>query len=262
MQLADTHVLITGGSKGIGAAIARQLHARGARLSLLARPSPELTSLCGELQAQALPCDLGDLANVEGLVEKAEAAFGPLGIHVNNAALQIPGALADLDAATMRQQLNVNFMSPMELTRQAVRGMRDRGSGTVCTVGSLAGEYALPHLPCYGSSKAGLLKMSMDLMREMDGQPIDVCHFLVGAVPGTQLNVLGKEDPVISRMEQIFLKMPTLTPEQVATSIVKRLAKGGDKVVTLPWHAAPLTAIRMIPIHVADSLFRKELAKL
>lgn len=259
MTARHPHVLITGGSKGIGAALARRLAARGARLTLLARPSAELKELAEELGGAQLPVDLMDLDNVTGVVARAEEQNGPLDVLVNNAAIQLPGPLSQIDAATMRGQMSANLLAPMELMRQALPGMVARNRGTIANVSSLAGEFALPNLPCYSASKAGLTKASLDLQRELKKTRIGVQLFIVGSVPGTQITQVALADPVIAKLTKQFEAWPSLTPDQVAASMEKDLVKGGNRVHTLPPHAAPLTALRFLPVRIGDLVFRKAL---
>lgn len=259
MRIRDTHILITGGSKGIGAALARQLHARGAKLTLLARPSKALKEVAEEVDGAQLPIDLMDLDNLDGAVTRAEEQNGPLDVLVNNAAIQLPVPFAELESAAMRGQMSANLLSPMELMRQALPGMIARDKGTIMNVSSLAGEFALPHLGCYSISKAGLTKSSLDLQRELKKTEIDVQLFLVGSVPGTQLTEVACADRVVKKLQKQFEAWPALTPEQVASSMVEDLERGGNKVRTLPRHAAPMTALRFLPVRIADLVFRKAL---
>lgn len=259
MRIQDSHVLITGGSKGIGAALARRLHGRGARLTLLARPSTELKELSEELDAAQLPVDLMDLDNLDRVVARAEEANGPLDVLVNNAALQLPVPFAELQSAAMRGQMSANLLSPMELMRQTLPGMIERDRGTIMNVSSLAGEFALPNLGCYSISKAGLTKASLDLQRELTKTSIDVQLFLVGSVPGTQLTEVACQDKVVRKLQKLFEAWPALTPDEVAAYMEKDLAKGGNRVHTVPPFAAPMTALRFLPVRIADLVFRSAL---
>lgn len=259
MKVRNPHVLITGGSKGIGAALARRLAARGARLTLVARPSTELKELAEELRGVQLPTDLMDLDNVAGLVARAEEQNGPLDVLVNNAAIQLPGALAKIDAATMLGQMSANLLAPMELMRQALPGMIERNRGTIANVSSLAGEFAMPSLPCYSASKAGLTKASLDLQRELKKTKIGVQLFLVGSVPGTQITQVALADPVVQKLTKQFEAWPSLTPDQVAEYMEKDIVKGGNRVHTLPVHAAPIMGLRMLPVRIGDLVFGKAL---
>lgn len=259
MKVRNPHVLITGGSKGIGAALARRLAARGARLTLVARPSTELKELAEELEGVQLPADLMDLDNVAGLVARAEEQNGPLDVLVNNAAIQLPGALSEIDAVTMRGQMSANLLAPMELMRQALPGMVERNRGTIANVSSLAGEFAVPHLPCYSASKAGLTKATLDLQRELKKTKIGVQLFIVGSVPGTQITQVALADPVVAKLTKQFEAWPSLTPDQVAASMEKDIVKNGHRVRTLPPHAAPIMGLRMLPVRIGDLVFGKAL---
>ena len=259
MKVPNPHVLITGGSKGIGAALARRLAARGARLTLLARESTELKELAAELGAAALAVDLMDPANLSGVVARAEEQSGPLDVLVNNAAIQLPGPLYQIDAPTMFGQMTANLLAPMELMRQALPGMRERNRGTIANVSSLAGEFAMPSLPCYSASKAGLTKATLDLQRELKKTKIGVQLFWVGSVPGTQITQVALADPVVQKLTKQFEAWPSLTPDQVAAYMEKDIVKGGNRVHTLPPHAAPIMGLRMLPVRIGDLVFGKAL---
>ena len=259
MKVPNPHVLITGGSKGIGAALARRLAARGARLTLVARPSTELKELAEELGGVQLPTDLMDLDNVAGLVARAEEQNGPLDVLVNNAAIQLPGGLAKIDAATMLGQMSANLLAPMELMRQALPGMIERDRGTIANVSSLAGEFAMPSLPCYGASKAALTKASLDLQRELKKTRIGVQLFLVGSVPGTQITQVALADPVVQKLTKQFEAWPSMTPDEVAAVMEKDIVKNRHRVRTLPPHAAPIMGLRMLPVRIGDLVFGKVL---
>lgn len=126
MDLTDRRVLITGASRGIGEALARRFAEAGARVALLARNADALRALADELDGTAHPADLADPDVVSGLLERVEADGGPVDVLVNNAALDGGGWFPELDPDEMRDVLQVNLVSVLQLCRQALPGMLDR----------------------------------------------------------------------------------------------------------------------------------------
>src|SRR4051812_33263059 len=102
MQLQGRRVLVTGGSRGIGAALARGLRDRGARVALVARPSADLPAVAAEVDADAYPCDLSDLGAIPDLVDQVEAD-GPVDVLINNAGVSNVGWFLDRTPAEIDQ---------------------------------------------------------------------------------------------------------------------------------------------------------------
>ncbi len=138
MKLTGAHVLITGASRGIGEGLAREFAAAGSRVTLVAR-SARIESLAGELGGVALRADLTDPDQLSGLVAGAEAQQGPVDVLVNNAGLVRVGALMDMEWADVADTVRPDLLAPIELCRQALPGMIERGRGHVVNISSTAG---------------------------------------------------------------------------------------------------------------------------
>jgi short-subunit dehydrogenase len=256
MEIRDAHVVITGGSKGIGAALAKELAGRGARLTLIARPSDELEKVAADTGGVALPVDLSDLAAVRSVVSRAEAGNGPVDALVNNAALGMTRGFPTLSADDVQRCLTTNLLAPMELSRQVLPGMLERQRGTVVNISSVVGELAVPHLACYATSKAGLTMFSLDLQRDLKGSPVAVMAFVLGAVPGTQIYVEGLKNEVIRVLADRIGKVSRITPERVARQVADALATDRRRVMTvLPRTGAPLLWWRHLPVRLGDLVF-------
>jgi NAD(P)-dependent dehydrogenase (short-subunit alcohol dehydrogenase family) len=167
MELKDTHAIVVGGSTGVGQAIVRGLADRGARLTILALPGPELERIANEVGAVAQPIDLGDLAQLDGAIARAEERNGPTGILICNAATNTSGPFESLSAEQLRRAVTVNMLAQMELIRQVLPGMIARRMGAITTTGSLSTEVSMIHLSSYVPSKAGLTKFAIDLESEL-----------------------------------------------------------------------------------------------
>jgi short-subunit dehydrogenase len=143
MQLSGARVVVTGASRGLGAALARRAARRGARLALVARSAPEIEALADELGGDAYPADLAVTAGLGDLVERI-AADGPIDVFVNNAGVDLTGALVDLPPEKIEALILVNLVAPMLLCRAVIPGMLERGRGQLVNISSLSGTNALP----------------------------------------------------------------------------------------------------------------------
>ncbi|MBV9358405.1 MAG: SDR family oxidoreductase, partial [Chloroflexi bacterium] len=159
--------LITGASKGLGRAIAREYARRGLRLVLTARGKAELDAVVAELTSTtelvALAGDVADPAHARCLVELAKARFGPVDVLVNNAsslgASPLP-ELADYPLPTLEEVVRVNLVAPLQLIQLVLPAMRERQAGLIVNVTSDAAVEAYPTWGGYGASKAALEQAS------------------------------------------------------------------------------------------------------
>ncbi|MEU6443835.1 SDR family oxidoreductase [Streptomyces sp. NPDC047046] len=161
--------LVTGGSRGIGAAVVRRLSAEGARVAFTyVRDEARATALVKELDgtALALRADSADPAAVRGAVEEAVRAFGGLDVLVNNAGAFHVGALADLGDAEIERTLAVNVRAPYEAARAAAPHLPE--GGRIITIGSnMAVRAPFPGFALYAMSKTALLGLTKGLAREL-----------------------------------------------------------------------------------------------
>jgi 3-oxoacyl-[acyl-carrier protein] reductase len=175
-RLDGKTALVTGASGGIGAGIARALHAQGAIVALSGTRRDALDALATELseRVHVCPADLRDTAATEGLVAAAEAAAGPLAILVNNA-----GLTRDMLALRMKDEdwqtvLEVDLSAPFRLARAALKGMLRRRAGRIISIGSVVGATGNPGQANYAAAKAGLVGMTKALAQEVGGRGITV----------------------------------------------------------------------------------------
>jgi 3-oxoacyl-[acyl-carrier protein] reductase len=175
-SLSGKTALVTGASGGLGRAIARALHARGARVALSGTRVEALETLRGELggTAVALPANLSDTAAVEALVPAAEKALGSLDILVNNAGITRDGLFLRLKDADWDEVIALNLTAAFRLSRAAIRGMMRARFGRIITITSVVGVTGNPGQGNYAAAKAGLIGMSKSLAAEVASRGITV----------------------------------------------------------------------------------------
>ena len=144
MKVKGMHVVVTGGSRGIGEALAREFAARGARVTVVARSVDSLNKVASSINGNAVVADLSDDRVVDTLIADIEGKHGPIDVLVNNAGLETNTPFAVEDAREIRTVARLNLETPMLLTRHVLPGMLQRGRGHLVFVSSLAGTAGFP----------------------------------------------------------------------------------------------------------------------
>jgi 3-oxoacyl-[acyl-carrier protein] reductase len=175
-DLSGRAALVTGASGGIGAAIARGLHARGAVVGLSGTRVESLEALAAELGARAhlLPCNLSDPEAVAALPKAAVEAMGSVDILVNNAGITRDNLFMRMSDEEWSSVLQVNLTSAMVLAKGVVRGMMKARWGRIVNITSVVGATGNPGQANYAASKAGLVGMSKSLAYEVASRGITV----------------------------------------------------------------------------------------
>jgi 3-oxoacyl-[acyl-carrier protein] reductase len=176
-DLTGKTALVTGATGGIGAAIARALHAQGAHVVLSGTREAVLQDRAAELGARtsAVPANLSDPAAVDGLIEAAEAAAGaPIDILVANAGITKDGLLMRMKDDDWSEVLKVNLESYFRLSRAAMRGMMKRRHGRIIGITSVVGVTGNPGQANYAASKAGMIGFSKALAQEVATRGITI----------------------------------------------------------------------------------------
>jgi 3-oxoacyl-[acyl-carrier protein] reductase len=198
-DLTGRSALVTGASGGIGAAIARALHAQGAKVALSGTKVEALEALAAELGERAFvtPANLSDTAATEGLIKNAEAAMGQVDILVNNAGLTRDGLAMRMKDEDWQLVLDVNLTAGFRLSRAVLRGMMKRRWGRIIGITSIVGVTGNPGQANYAASKAGMIGMSKALAGRL-GDPKDIAAGVVylaseqaGYVTGQTLHING-----------------------------------------------------------------------
>ncbi|MEM6760670.1 MAG: SDR family oxidoreductase [Pseudomonadota bacterium] len=215
-------VVITGASKGIGAATARVLAARGARVVLAARSADALTALAAETGGLAVPCDVADYAQVEALI----AAAGKVDVLVNNAGLIDPIArIEDSDVADWSTVVDVNLKGVYHGLRAVLPQMAARGSGTIINISSGAATGALEGWSHYCATKAAVLSLTRCADKEMRAAGVRV----MGLSPGTVATDMQREIKASGINPVSTLDWDThIPPEWVGEAIAVLIGPEGD----------------------------------
>jgi NAD(P)-dependent dehydrogenase (short-subunit alcohol dehydrogenase family) len=192
MSLSGKTAIITGASRGIGAAAARGFAAEGANVVLVARGRGAIGALAAEIggAALAVPCDVASYGAVEAMVKTAEAAFGPVGILVNNAGVIEPIAhLAVSDPEGWGAAFDINLKGVYNGMRAVLPGMLAAGGGTVLTVSSGAAHGPVEAWSHYCASKAAAAMLT----RCIDKENREAGIRAMGLSPGTVATQMQRE---------------------------------------------------------------------
>ena len=258
MQWAGAAAVITGASRGIGAAVARAAASEGATVGLIARDEADLASVllsCGGQGAVAV-ADVADPEDLAGALSKLEAELGPPDILVANAGIGQYGAFADITAEEIERVVRVNVLGVAHAIRLVVPGMIERRKGHIVTLGSIAGRLGSPFEAVYSASKFAGVGLTEALVVELEPYGIGVSM----VQPGPVATHFGE-----ARGHPYDRKRPKAVPaEQVAEAVIKAVA--GDKheqYVPSSFRGAVVTRHLLPPLFRFGSKrsFTKELAE-
>ncbi len=192
MQMDGKTVLITGASRGIGAAAARAFAEAGANVALVARSTDEIAQLAGEIgeKAIAIPCDVSRYAEVANAVAATAKAFGGLDVLINNAGVVEPiGNLQDTDPDAWSRTIDINVKGVMHGLHTVMPGMIAQGHGTIINISSGAAHGPVEGWSAYCSSKAAVYMLT----RAADKEARDKGLRILGLSPGTVATQMQRE---------------------------------------------------------------------
>ena len=225
------NALVTGASGGIGSAIARRLHAAGAKVALSGTRQEPLESLANDLgeRAYILPCNLNDMAAVEALPKQAIDALGSLDILVNNAGITRDNLFMRMSDEEWQSVINVNLTATMKLCKGALRGMMKSRWGRIINISSVVGATGNPGQGNYAASKAGMVGMSKSLAYEVASRGITVNVVAPGFIATAMTDKLADD-----RKEAILAQIPAgrMGAAEDIASAVGFLASDGAGYVT------------------------------
>jgi 3-oxoacyl-[acyl-carrier protein] reductase len=187
-NLENKIAIVTGGTKGIGKAIAQALLTEKAKVAVCARHEGEVKNFVDQLSRQStgkikgIACDVGNYEQVQRLAEFTVEQFGGIDILVNNAGLGHFASVADTSPEQWRQVIQTNLTGPYNCCHAAIPHMRKRGGGYIINISSLAGKNAFPGGSAYNASKFGLNGFSEAIMQDLRYDNIRVSYVMPGSV--------------------------------------------------------------------------------
>lgn len=224
LTIDGSRALVTGASGGLGHAIARALHARGATVLLSARRTDVIARLRDELgeRAELLPADLADGDAVRALAEQA----GRVDLLVANAGLPASGPLLSFEAGQIDRALDVNLRAPIQLARALAPAMVERRTGHLVFMSSTAGKVASPRSSVYSATKFGLRGFAFGLREDLHGTGVGVTTVFPGFIrdAGMYHDSGVKLPPYIG----------TRSPAQVAGAVIKGVETGRAEIDVAP----------------------------
>lgn len=211
MDLKGKSAVVTGGTRGIGRAIANALCDAEARVVITGRHQTEIEETASELSAVGIVCDVRDYSQVQSLFKNV-AEQGGVDILVNNAGIGLFGTVEEMSPEDFRSVIETNLLGVYYCCHEAIPMMKQRGGGYIINISSLAGANAHPRMAAYNASKFGLNGFSEALMQEVRNDNIKVSYIM----PGSVNTEFGGDEPSDEKSWQ-------LQPEDVAQVVMDLL---------------------------------------
>ena len=224
MKVEGSNVLVTGASSGIGAALARELAARGATVGIVARRGDRLREVLDSVlttspRSRMWVADLGELERAERVAIEAWDAFGHLDVLVNNAAIPKRRHVTALTNDELEQTMRVNFLSPARMTLAVLPRMLERDAGMIVNVSSVAGRLGNLNESAYSASKFALCGWSEALATDLFDTGVEVRLVNPGPIDTEIWDLPDNDDPIYDG--------PKVPPEEVAVGIAAAIE--GDR---------------------------------
>jgi short-subunit dehydrogenase len=241
LDLHGKTVLITGGSRGLGVALAREFGAQGAsNIAICARDEAELNRAQQDLTERNIPtqtavCDVTDQGQVEAMIRR----IGAVDVLVNNAGLIRVGPFSDMTLTDFEQAMDVMFWGSLYTTMAVFPAMRERKQGSIVNITSIGGKVSVPHLLPYSCAKFAAVALSEGLRAELAPDGIRVTTIVPGLMrTGSHLKAEFKGK---HKLEYIWFSagagtsVVSISAEDAARSIVRATIRGdAEKILSLP----------------------------
>ena len=224
--------LVTGGSSGIGLAIARMLRDEGFELTLVSRRAERVEAAAAELDANAIAANMADAEDCERVVAEHRDRFGSLDMLVNSAGVGIGGRIEDLPVKHLDLQLGVNLRGLFLVTQAAIPLLRE-SSGWIVNLASIAGTLPTPGLATYGATKAAVIALTRSLNEELDADGVRAIALCPGFVDTPMAQWSGIEPAEMIRPEdcaEVVRMCLRLSPTaRVPQVVIERMrSRSGD----------------------------------
>jgi short-subunit dehydrogenase len=239
-DLKGKTVLVTGGSRGLGLVMARELVRQGARLAICARDEAELERARADLVGEgadvlAIPCDVTDQEQVNQMVQAVRDRFSEINVVINNAGAIVVGPMELMNPEDYEAAMKIHFWAPLYTTLAVLPEMRQRREGRIVNISSIGGKISVPHLLPYSASKFALTGFSEGLRAELAAYGIAVTTICPGLMrTGSPYNASFKGQ---HRAEFTWFSLSDSLPiismsaERAARRIIKACKRGEAEVV-------------------------------
>jgi NAD(P)-dependent dehydrogenase (short-subunit alcohol dehydrogenase family) len=270
-DLTGQVALITGGSRGLGLAIARELAAEGCRLAICARDADQLDRVAAELRSSGaevitIPCDVGHEDEVAGMVAQVIAHYGHIDLLFTVAGEVAIGQARDMELEDIRRAMDVIFWGVVYPVLAVLPSMRARGQGRIAAVTSIGGKIAVPHMLSYSAAKFAAVGFTEGLSAELASEGIHVTTLAPGLMrTGSHLHARFKGNDAQQEGDYAWFSagasMPLAARADRAARIMVRAVKRGEteRIQTLPFSlagrfhgVAPALTVRLM--RVANAL--------
>jgi NAD(P)-dependent dehydrogenase (short-subunit alcohol dehydrogenase family) len=241
--LSGRHALVTGASRGIGAAIAAALAAEGARVSLVGRDAARLADVCAQLggagRAVAVVADVTQAESVRAAFTAARRQLGPVSILVNNAGQAASAKFTDTDEALWNRLIGVNLTGTYLCTREAVPDMLQAGFGRIVNIASIAGLRGAAYVSAYVASKHAVIGLTRALALEYASRNITVNAVCPGytdtdmvrqAVADIRAKTGRSEGEVLSALTASNPQRRLIAPAEVSNAVLWLCRPGTESV--------------------------------
>jgi NAD(P)-dependent dehydrogenase (short-subunit alcohol dehydrogenase family) len=237
-------VLITGGSRGFGLALAREFGEHGARLALCARDPDELERALIDLSSRDIPvftyqCDVSDPAQVNEMVQAARRHYGQLDVLVNNAGVIDVGPLRTMTLGDFHRAMDIMFWGTVHTTLAVLPHMLERGKGRIVNITSVGGKVSVPHLLPYSCAKFAVVAFSEGLRAELSRTRVKSITIAPGLMrTGSYLNSHFKgDDEREATWFSLSASIPgvSISARRAAKQVIAATRRGtAEKILSLP----------------------------
>jgi len=228
----------------------------GAKVALVARSESSIKELAERLGGTAHPCDLCDLGQVLGLVERVEHEAGPIDVVVNNAGVSHVHDMLEQTAEQIHEILQTNLEAPIQICRQAIPRMLERGGGHIVNMSSIAAILAPPGLVHYAASKAGLSHYTAGVRQEVGRKGIGTTLVEIGSA-ATQMDDATQNYGPYKKMRGSKSEREVQMPVEKVVDAIVDAVKRDRRHVRLPRALASLGIFNEIPRRLGEIAFSR-----